>query len=74
MHVIEEDDGSGWVKVLDEGGGRGLVPASYIESVDETPAPSPGTGRSLGSGQFGECHTTSICFPGILIVTSSWTI
>ncbi|KAI0270983.1 hypothetical protein BGY98DRAFT_1100477 [Russula aff. rugulosa BPL654] len=52
VHVIEEDDGSGWVKVLDEGGGRGLVPASYIESVDETQAPSPGTGRSLGSGQF----------------------
>jgi uncharacterized protein YgiM (DUF1202 family) len=56
VHVIEEDDGSGWVKVLDEGGGRGLVPASYIESADETQAPSPG-GRSLGSGQFGECHT-----------------
>ncbi|KAF8488671.1 hypothetical protein F5888DRAFT_1796322 [Russula emetica] len=52
VHVIEEDDGSGWVKVLDEDGGRGLVPASYIESADVTQAPSPGTGPFLGSGQF----------------------
>jgi hypothetical protein len=74
VHVIEEDDGSGWVKVLDEDGGRGLVPASYIESGDVTQAPSPGTGRFFGSGQFGECHTTSVGFPGVLIVRSSWTI
>ncbi|KAF8490779.1 hypothetical protein F5888DRAFT_1795913 [Russula emetica] len=33
VHVIEEDDGSGWVKVLDEDGGRGLVPASYIDAT-----------------------------------------
>lgn len=52
VHVIEEDDGSGWVKVLDEDGGRGLVPAAYIESADVTQAPSPGTGPLLGSGQF----------------------
>ena len=74
MHIIEEDDGSGWVKVLDEDGGRGLVPASYIESVDVTQEPSPGTGPFLGSGQFGECHTTSVGFPGVLIVGSSWAI
>ena len=75
MRVIEEDDGSGWVKVLDEDGGRGLVPASYIEPEDVTQAPSPGTGPSPGSGQFGECHTTtSIGLPGVLIVGSSRTI
>ena len=74
MRVIEEDDGSGWVKVLDEDGGRGLVPASYIESADVTQAPSPGTGPLLGSGQFGECHTTLVGLPGVLIVGSSWTI
>jgi hypothetical protein len=74
VHVIEEDDGSGWVKVLDEDGGRGLVPASYIESGDVTQVPSPGTGPFLGSSQFGECHTTSLGFPGVLIVESSWTI
>ncbi len=67
MRVIEEDDGSGWVKVLDKDGGRGLVPASYIESADETQAPSPGTVPSLGSGQFGECHTISVDFPGFLL-------
>jgi hypothetical protein len=59
VHVIEEDDGSGWVKVLDEDGGRGLVPASYIESADVTQAPSPGTGPFLGSGQFGESYYLS---------------
>ncbi|KAI1794856.1 hypothetical protein LXA43DRAFT_994584 [Ganoderma leucocontextum] len=32
VHVLEEDDGSGWVKVADDSGGKGLVPASYIES------------------------------------------
>lgn len=74
MRVIEEDDGSGWVKVLDEDGGRGLVPASYIESEDETQTLSPGTGSFLGSGQFGECRTTSVGFPGVLIVGSLWTI
>ena len=74
MHVIEEDDGSGWVKVLDEDGGRGLVPASYIESADVTQAPTPGTRPFLGSGQFGERHTTSVGFPGVLIVGSLWTI
>ncbi|KAI0769881.1 hypothetical protein C8Q74DRAFT_1271721 [Fomes fomentarius] len=31
VHVLEEDDGSGWVKVADESGGKGLVPASYLE-------------------------------------------
>ncbi|KAH7913976.1 hypothetical protein BJ138DRAFT_1058030 [Hygrophoropsis aurantiaca] len=35
VHVLEEDDGSGWVKVADDFGGKGLVPASYIETVEE---------------------------------------
>ncbi|TBU61870.1 hypothetical protein BD310DRAFT_872749 [Dichomitus squalens] len=34
VHVLEEDDGSGWVKVADDSGGKGLVPASYIEVLD----------------------------------------
>jgi len=34
VHVLEEDDGSGWVKVSDSHGGKGLVPASYIEPAD----------------------------------------
>ncbi|KAF7980468.1 hypothetical protein HWV62_37940 [Athelia sp. TMB] len=36
VHVLEEDDGSGWVKVADERGGKGLVPASYIEMIDSS--------------------------------------
>jgi len=57
VRVIEEDDGSGWVKVLDEDGGRGLVPASYVESADvvpQTPAASIASPVSVTSGQFGE--------------------
>ncbi|KAI0755276.1 hypothetical protein C8Q80DRAFT_422803 [Daedaleopsis nitida] len=39
VHVLEEDDGSGWVKVADDSGGKGLVPASYLEFLagGETP-------------------------------------
>ncbi|KAI0662254.1 hypothetical protein C8Q70DRAFT_963999 [Cubamyces menziesii] len=54
VHVLEEDDGSGWVKVADESGAKGLVPASYIEVVDGTPAPNSST-SSLSSGT----HQTS---------------
>ena len=56
VRVAEEDDGSGWVKVVDEDGGRGLVPASYIESADGSRAPESGAGHPLGSGQFGEWY------------------
>jgi hypothetical protein len=55
VRVIEEDDGSGWIKVVDEEGGRGLVPASYIEVADATPT-GPDIASPLGSesSQFGE--------------------
>ena len=59
VRVVEVDDGSGWVKVVDEGGGRGLVPASYIEAADGTLAPNSGAGETIGSGQFGRCPTTT---------------
>ena len=64
MHVIEEDDGSGWVKVADETGGKGLVPATYIEITEEEeeapkkPPPPAVPSRTkpkagLGNGQYG---------------------
>ncbi|KAL0581179.1 Protein BZZ1 [Marasmius crinis-equi] len=31
VHVLEPDDGSGWVKVADGHGADGLVPASYLD-------------------------------------------
>lgn len=34
MQILEEDDGSGWVKVLDDVGNRGLVPSTYLELSD----------------------------------------
>ena len=48
MEVLEEDDGSGWVKVADEAGGKGLVPASYISVLDS--ASQAGVGESHGAG------------------------
>jgi len=52
VHVVEPDDGSGWVKVADERGRDGLVPASYLEYDIALP-----TGRGIssqgGSGQYG---------------------
>ncbi|KAF9778598.1 hypothetical protein BJ322DRAFT_1091523 [Thelephora terrestris] len=33
VKVLEEDDGSGWIKVANGSGGKGLVPASYVEAV-----------------------------------------
>lgn len=33
VKVLEEDDGSGWVKVANSSGKKGLVPASYVEAA-----------------------------------------
>ncbi|CED83894.1 Cdc42-interacting protein CIP4 [Phaffia rhodozyma] len=40
VRVIEEDDGSGWVKVDDGTGYQGLCPAAYLEVVDTSPKES----------------------------------
>ncbi|KIK97074.1 hypothetical protein PAXRUDRAFT_256847 [Paxillus rubicundulus Ve08.2h10] len=53
VHVLEEDDGSGWVKVTDGHGGTGLVPASYLEMLDLEMPEGPGSSESSqGVGQF----------------------
>ncbi|KAJ8593663.1 hypothetical protein M405DRAFT_579416 [Rhizopogon salebrosus TDB-379] len=33
VHVLEEDDGSGWVKVTDSDSNQGLIPASYLDDA-----------------------------------------
>jgi hypothetical protein len=63
VRVIEEDDGSGWVKVDDGAGGKGLVPATYLDMNMDTdastppampvPAPAPATSARPGSGKYG---------------------
>jgi hypothetical protein len=73
VRVIEEDDGSGWVKVVDEDGDQGLVPASYVESADPTQATSPGPLDSE-SGQFGEWLWHLNRQPGVHIVGSPWVV
>ena len=36
VKVLEDDDGSGWVKVSDTNGEKGLVPATYLEPFEES--------------------------------------
>jgi len=57
--VVEEDDGSGWVKVADDHGGKGLVPASYLETADvKSLELSGGSEEPQASGQFGRQLST----------------
>lgn len=59
VHVLEPDDGSGWVKVADPDGKAGLVPASYLGFDDTTSSEiptSPNPQPHQGSGQYGKCH------------------
>lgn len=58
VHILEEDDGSGWVKVIDETGQKGLVPGSYVQLVDAASQHpelnSSGSARQQGSKTQGE--------------------
>jgi hypothetical protein len=45
VHVHETEDGSGWVKVVDDQGGKGLVPASYIELLASNPTDTQPLGQ-----------------------------
>jgi uncharacterized protein YgiM (DUF1202 family) len=53
VKVLEEDDGSGWIKVANNIGGKGLVPASYVEVVGAKEKGSNVTPRT--SAQYGAC-------------------
>lgn len=60
VRVTEEDDGSGWVKVIDNHGGKGLVPASYLEAADvKSLGPSGSSEEPRSSGQFGR-HVSAV--------------
>ncbi|KAI0081551.1 hypothetical protein K474DRAFT_1681918 [Panus rudis PR-1116 ss-1] len=59
VQVLEEDDGSGWVKVESKMKGKGLVPASYVELIDdheshvhEANVPAHGASATQGSGKY----------------------
>lgn len=61
IKVLEEDDGSGWVKVANNSGGKGLVPASYVEVVGSEAKESNVTPRA--STQHGtSIHLRSFSF------------
>ena len=55
VSVVEPDDGSGWVKVVDVSGKSGLVPASYIEAAEEEVA-TPAAQQHYGSGKYGQLY------------------
>jgi len=38
--ILEEDDGSGWLKVLDSQGGKGLCPVTYVKVSEPSLASS----------------------------------
>ena len=59
VRVLETDDGSGWVKVADQDGNSGLVPASYIQMAQ---GGSAETEKQLGSGKRGIFKPTITCF------------
>uniref|UniRef100_A0A0W0G7Q7 Uncharacterized protein n=1 Tax=Moniliophthora roreri TaxID=221103 RepID=A0A0W0G7Q7_MONRR len=50
VSVLEPDDGSGWVKVADGRGAKGLVPASYLELEEETESSPTVSAAQLGTG------------------------
>lgn len=59
VHVLEEDDGSGWVKVADNHGGKGFVPASYLAiskvgSSDLSEMKGAEQGSATSNGQFAQ--------------------
>ncbi|PAV17054.1 Bzz1-Myo3 5p-Bee1p-Vrp1p actin assembly complex component [Pyrrhoderma noxium] len=35
IQIEEDDDGSGWIKVIDPQGKKGLIPASYVEVIED---------------------------------------
>lgn len=53
--IIEEDDGSGWVKVANMSGAKGLVPATYLSASADAPssASATATASAGGGGEFG---------------------
>jgi hypothetical protein len=56
VRVLEEDDGSGWVKVADSEGENGLVPATYLEDASGWPLEKSEPPRQIsqkGSGIYG---------------------
>ena len=53
VRIQEGEDGSGWVKVANNLGGKGLVPASYVEIVDSADI-QQSTAASQGSGKYGK--------------------
>lgn len=53
--VLEEDDGSGWIKVANKRGEKGLVPASYVEVVgaeEKTSNVTPRTSAQYGTSVY----------------------
>ena len=59
IHILEEEDSSGWVKVADKHGRKGLVPGSYIEILDNADA-DQSSSASQESGRYGQWESFHI--------------
>jgi formin-binding protein 1 len=65
VRILEPDDGSGWVKVADQDGNSGLVPASYIQTQT---AGSADTAERLGSGERGMFQLIIACLSTLILL------
>lgn len=61
IQIEEDDDGSGWIKVIDPQGKKGLIPASYVEVIEDNhgsrgapKVPISTKPNIRGSGQIGK--------------------
>ncbi|RPA85601.1 actin polymerization protein Bzz1 [Ascobolus immersus RN42] len=63
MQIVEDDDGSGWIRVK-HAGSEGLVPATYIEKITPSftqppTSPAPSFALNLGRDRSDSVHSAS---------------
>ena len=71
VRILEPDDGSGWVKVADQDGNSGLVPASYIQTAQGGSADTDSGERGTLFFFLGLLHTHTTISTGDLFLSCS---
>lgn len=58
IQLLEVDDGSGWIKVADRHGHKGLIPTTYIELSEGNNKPTTPDPEAIAkeSGTYGQCY------------------
>lgn len=70
VRILEPDDGSGWVKVADQNGNSGLVPASYIQTAQGGSADTNSGERGTLSAHDFPCSPTCSPLPLVRAIYS----